>query len=190
MIKVYQLRLRQNTFEVTLKYKGVGVRVTFEEGNVYNGTPARCYTNDPFKQRAIEASSMFQQKEIVLERTITEPGDAKKPAAPKPAVQPAPAKNENAEGNGTSAEGTPAAGTPAADATGVVAYGEGGEGAGADEGGEGTGEGNGDGEKIVFNSLAEAIVYIASHWNQSVRTENEARKVLKEHGLNPTIKRG
>ena len=185
MIKVYQLQLPQNTFEVTLKYKGMGVRVAFEDGNTYNGTPAKCYTNDPFKQRAIEASTMFQNKEIVLERTVEEPGD-KKPAAPKPA-KPTPTPTP-APQNPTPAPQTPTPAPQNPETEGNVGTGEQGE-QGQNPGAE-NGEGADKGESITFNSLAEAIVYVASHFNESVRTENEARKALKEHGINPTIKRG
>ena len=67
-----------------LKYKGVSVRVAFVDVNTYNGTPAKCYTNNPFKQKAIEASQMFKDKEIVLERVVEEASDRKK--AEKPAT--------------------------------------------------------------------------------------------------------
>lgn len=102
MLKIYQLRLPQNTFEVTMKYRGVGVRVAFVDGNNYRDIPAKCYTNDPFKQRAIEASQMFKDKEIVLERTVEEESDRKKAAAQgqngnnpakNPEPTPEPAKN-------------------------------------------------------------------------------------------------
>ena len=78
MLKIYQLRLKQNTFEVTMRYRGVGVRVAFVDGNSYNDIPAKCYTNDPFKQRAIEASQMFKDKDIVLERSVEEESDRQK----------------------------------------------------------------------------------------------------------------
>ena len=40
-----------------------------------------------------------------------------------------------------------------------------------------------------FDSLAAAIVFIAQTWDVEVQTENEARKVFKEHGITPHIKR-
>ena len=95
MLKIYQLRLKQNTFDVTLKYKGVSVRVAFVDGNTYNGTPAKCYTNNAFKQKAIEASQMFKDREIVLERQVEEESDRKiKKVAvhQKPASKPVPLK--------------------------------------------------------------------------------------------------
>lgn len=105
MLKIYQLRLPQNTFEVTLKYRGVGVRVSFTDGNNYRDIPAKCYTNDPFKQRAIEASKMFKDKDIVLERTVAEESDRKKaatepPQAPNPSPDPPQAPNQSPEQTG------------------------------------------------------------------------------------------
>ena len=83
MIKVYLLRKAQNNYEVTIPYKSVKVRLAFTDGNVHNGVPARLYTNNVFKQKAIEASELFKNQEIVLEKTIAEAEDsvAKKPEA-------------------------------------------------------------------------------------------------------------
>ena len=83
MIKVYLLRKAQNNYEVTIPYKSVKVRLAFTDGNVHNGVPARLYTNNEFKQKAIEASQLFKNQEIVLEKTIAEAEDsvAKKPEA-------------------------------------------------------------------------------------------------------------
>lgn len=173
MLKIYQLRKPQNTFEVTLKYKGVGVRVTFVDGNTYNDIPAKCYTSDPFKQKAIENSQMFKNREIVLERivedkapkkqTVSQPvrtqrasriGAPMRPAAPKPEIEP-PSFDESQ-------------GTPVVDATG---------------------EGGGENE-VTFGSLSEAIVSIMQKYGKEVRTESEARKFLKEQGITAHIKKG
>ena len=82
MIKEYQLRKLQNSYEVTLHYKGVKVRVAFTGGNVYNGTMPKFRTDDAFKQKVLEASELFKNKEVVLLRTI-----GTKPAVPKPVIQ-------------------------------------------------------------------------------------------------------
>lgn len=154
MLKIYQLRLKQNSFDVVLKYKGVSVRVAFTDGNTYNGTPAKCYTSDTFKQKAIENSKMFKDREIVLERSVEDEND-RKPAAKKtakPAAKPAP-KPEPAG----------AAPEEKLDADGL--------------------------KKMVF-TLAEAIQYIATNYQQQVQTPNEARAFLKEKGIKATIKNG
>lgn len=174
MLKIYQLRLKQNSFDVVLKYKGVSVRVAFIDGNTYNGTPAKCYTTDAFKQKAIENSKMFKDREIVLERCVEDDNDRKaaaakaarvsmkpkqtpkqtpKPAA-KPAPKPAPAKAE---------EPADAAPEEKLDADGL--------------------------KKMEF-TLAEAIQYIATNYQQQVQTPNEARAFLKEKGIKATIKNG
>lgn len=173
MLKVYRLKLKQNSYEVTIHYKGVGVRVAFTDGNIYNGTPARCYERDPFKQRAIEASPMFKNKEIVIERTVEEKvkttaptsvrasrtsriGAPVKPAAQKPVTPTAPIVDDP--------EPEP---TPVDEAAG--------------EGGS---------ENEVTYSLSEAIVNIMQKYNKEVHTANEARKFLKEQGITAHIKNG
>lgn len=169
MLKIYQLRLKQNTFEVTLKYKGVGVRVAFVDGNTYNGIPAKCYTSDPFKQRAIENSQMFKDKDIVLERTVEEESDRKAAAAKAAAVKSA-RKVAMGAGNGQQPTKTEPVKDP-------------------DPSPGNTGEGDG-GAAMTFDNLGEAIQYIAKTWQIQVQKESEARKVLKEHGINPVIKKG
>lgn len=190
MLKIYQLRLKQNTFEVTLKYKGVGVRVVFEDGNTYNGTPARCHTNDPFKQKAIEASQMFKDKDIVLERQVEEASDrqakhgrtANISSRIKPMAAPA---GKTAAQTSPKVEGTAAEGTVAAPAPEPVAQ------APADTEPATETAPKGDGMKTMeFQNPAEAILYIAQTWQIQVQTEAEARQTLKEHGINPKIKRG
>lgn len=160
MLKIYQLQLPQNSFEVTLKYKGVGVRVAFVDGNNYRNIPAKCYTRDLFKQRAIEASKMFQDKEIVLERSIEEESDRKKAAAAKTAADAANAAKKPEDQTHTTAQ-------PPKDAD-------------ADDGME----------KKVFDNLAEAIQFIATTYQAQVQTPNEARAFLKEKGIKATIKQG
>lgn len=165
MLKIYQLRLKQNTFDVTLKYKGVSVRVAFVDGNTYNGTPAKCYTNNAFKQKAIEASQMFKDREIVLERQVEEESDRK---AKKVAMQQKPANKPVAANKPVTSKPSPAlepVQEPVVTAT------------------EGT-------EKKVFGNLAEAIMFIAQEYKVQVTSASEARKVLKEHGVTATIKNG
>lgn len=180
MLKIYRLKLKQNSYEVTIHYKGVGVRVAFTDGNIYNGTPARCYERDPFKQKAIEASPMFKNKEIVIERIVEEKvktptpssvrvtrasriGAPVKPAAQKPVAQkpatPAAPKIEDPDPE------------PAAPAVGAA--------------GEGSEE-----NEVTFGSLSEAIVSIMQKYGKEVRTESEARKFLKEQGITAHIKKG
>jgi hypothetical protein len=177
MLKIYQLRLKQNSFEVTLKYKGVNVRVAFEDGNTYNGTPAKCYTNNLFKQKAIESSKMFKDKEIVLERQVEEESD-RKAAANKPVLQqkrvqkPAPAKPAPAKPAKPAPKPTPKPETPEPPVDPEPAK-------------------DGDGlEKKTFDNLAEAIQFIANNYQVQVTTPNEARNFLKEHGIKATIKQG
>ena len=185
MLKIYQLRKPQNSFEVTLKYKGVGVRVTFVDGNTYNDIPAKCYTSDPFKQKAIENSQMFKNREIVLERTVEEKEPKKptvsqpvraqrtsrigaqvRPVAPKPAAPVAPKVETPEPPTFEESQGeTPVQETPDA------------------------GEGGGENE-VTFNSLSESIVSIMQKYGKEVRTENEARKFLKEQGITAHIKKG
>ena len=157
MLKIYQLRLPQNTFEVTLKYRGVGVRVSFTDGNNYRDIPAKCYTNDPFKQRAIEASKMFKDKDIVLERTVAEESDRKKDAG-----KTAEGTKEPAKGNDGTVNDPPPTPAPTGD----------------------------DMEKKVFDSLPDAIQFIATTYQTQVQTANEARNFLKEKGIKATIKQG
>lgn len=170
MLKIYQLRLKQNSFDVVLKYKGVSVRVAFIDGNTYNGTPAKCYTTDAFKQKAIENSKMFKDREIVLERCVEDDNDRKAAAAkaarvsmkPKQAPKPA-AKTAPKPAPAKTAEPADAAQEEKLDADGL--------------------------KKMEF-TLAEAIQYIATNYQQQVQTPNEARAFLKEKGIKATIKNG
>lgn len=83
MIKEYQLNKLQNSYEVTLYYKGVKVRVAFTGGNVYKDTKPRFRTDNLFKMKAIEASELFKNKEVVLIRTIGENQASAKPQPKK-----------------------------------------------------------------------------------------------------------
>lgn len=171
MLKVYQLRKPQNTFEVTLKYKGVGVRVTFVDGNTYNDIPAKCYTSDLFKQRAIENSQMYRNREIVLERTVEDESDRKaaRQAARAAARSKKPFWPDNTPQTPKVTEAPvipepPVAPEPPKTDDGL--------------------------KPMTFDNLGEAIQYIATTWQMAVQTENDARKILKEHGIKPTIKKG
>lgn len=173
MIKQYQLCKRQNNFEITLNYKGVKVKVNFSGGNTYKGVLPKCFERDPFKQRAIEASQLFKDKEIVLLRNITEAGDSKpsvavqtkkvsavpksvvkkvvKPAKPSPAPNPpqVPEPPQDPEPPSTTAP-----------------------------------------EAKEFANLGEAILFIAQNYQIQVKTEKEARDILKANGINPVIHKG
>lgn len=183
MLKIYQLRKKQNTFSVTLKYKGVGVRVEFTDGNTYSGTPAKCYTRDPFKQKAIEASQLFKEKEIVLERSIPEAADSKIKvperkvskhigAVVQPVRQPEQVASEKQVIPVQKAPEPEQA--PETEENAVT---------------DNTAEDNGT-SKMTFDNVGEAIQYVAEHYQIEARSEKEARDILKEHGIVPTIKRG
>lgn len=172
MIKQYKLLKKQNNFEIILHYKGVKVRVNFSGGNTYKGIPPKCSERDVFKQKAIENSQLFKDREIVLERTIAEPGDGKQAVAvqtkkekevkPRMAVK---VVKKSAETPATKPQGTL---EPAVEAAGTVA----------------------EGESKEFANLGEAILFIAQNWQVTATTEKEAREILKAHGINPKIKKG
>ena len=168
MIKQYKLNKRQNNFDITLYYKGVKVRVNFSGGNTYKGVLPKCFEKDPFKQRAIEASQMFKNREIVLERTIAEPGDETQAVAvqTKKVVKPAFVSQ-------TKKVVPQAPVQPEPEPAPVVEP-----------------EPAGEGETKDFSNLGEAILYIAQTWQMEAKTEKEAREILKAHGINPKIKRG
>ena len=180
MLKIYRLNKKQNTFEVTLKYKGVGVHVSFVDGNTYNGTPARCHTSDVFKQRAIEASQMFKDKEITLERCVENESDRKREAAKaaaKPQMRSAIVSNTRKPVKPVVPEPEP---TPAPETVKPVVPEP--EPAPAPEPVKD--------ETKEFANLGEAILYIAQTWQMEAKTEKEARDILKAHGINPKIKKG
>ena len=177
MLKIYQLRKKQNSFEVTLKYKGVGVRVSFVDGNTYNDIPAKCYTNDKFKQKAIENSQMFKNKEIVLERQVEEESD-RKAAAKKVALQ-----QKKSEAKQTPKQPTKPAPKPEAPKTEEPAP-------ETQKSAPETPKDSDGLEKKTFDGLAEAIQFIATNYQTQVTSANEARAFLKEHGIKATSKNG
>lgn len=177
MLKIYRLKLKQNSYEVTIHYKGVGVRVAFTDGNIYNGTPARCYERDEFKQRAIEASPMFKNKEIVIERIVEDKVAKAAPVSVRKSLKSrigAPVKSVASKPATTVA---PKVEDPEPETEALVDE--------APDAGEGGGE-----NEVTFNSLSEAIVSIMQKYGKEVRTENEARKFLKEQGITAHIKKG
>lgn len=171
MIKQYQLNKRQNNFEITLNYKGVKVKVSFTGGNTYKGIPATCYEKDLFRQRAIEASQMFKDKEIVLKRTIADASDqkqpvavqAKKAVAPKNVVKKVTKPVSKPDPDPLQAP-DPLPEPPAFDQS--------------------------QGETMEFANLGEAILYVAQNFQAEAKTEKEVREILKANGINPKIKRG
>ena len=173
MTKEYQLRKLQNSYEVTLHYKGVKVRVAFTGGNVYKSKMPTFRTDNLFTMKALEASELFKNKEVVLVRTT---GEAPKPM--KPVAQ------QNKKPVKTGKPGVKAPGTAAAKSQTQAPVQE-----PVNEEPEPDAADSGDGKK-EFASLADAIRFVAEEWQMQVTTEAEARKVLKEHGINPTIKRG
>lgn len=187
MIKQYKLLKKQNNFEITLNYKGVKVKVNFSGGNTYKGVYPKCYERDPFKQRAIEASQMFKDHEIVKERDITEASDKKETVAVQPRkaavrkavvvkkVVPASEKKDVPvqQAPAPQPEQAPAPEIQEPADTAAVT--------------EPTPDGPANKE---FANLGEAILFIAQNWRVEVKTEKEAREILKAHGINPKIKKG
>ena len=57
--------------------------MSFTEGNVHNGVSAKLYTNNVFKQKAIEASALYKSGQVILERSIKEASDEE----PQPITQ-------------------------------------------------------------------------------------------------------
>ena len=157
----YQLNKLQNSYEVTLYYKGIKVRVAFTGGNVYNGTKPRFRTDNLFKMKAIEASELFKNKEVALIRTIGESQASVKAQPQKSNIgKPVMPKKTAAKPQPTpEPEPTPAP-EPVKD------------------------------ETKEFANLGEAILYIAQTWQMEAKTEKEARDILKAHGINPKIKKG
>lgn len=175
MIKVYQLQKAQNNYEVVLYYKGVGVKVLFEDGNTYKGLKPKCYVRDPFRQLVIERSELFKSGEVILERTIPEASDnkQKKPAAKVPISKPdKPVATETSQADAETVE------TSQADEKPTVSDGE-----AADATAEGA-------KDMDFGSLSEAILYVAQNFQQAVSTDKEVREVLKANGIIPHIKKG
>jgi hypothetical protein len=172
MIKEYQLQKKQNSFEVTLHYKGVQVRVAFTGGNVYKGTMPRFRTNDLFKMKAIEASELFRTKEVVVLRTIQE-STSKPPVVvqrKRVGIRTA-TKAAQVTKPAPKAAPSPAPETPVEPETPQDSP--------VDEN-----------ETKEFSNLGEAILYIAQNWQLTATTDKEARDILKAHGINPRIKKG
>ena len=182
MIKLYKLCRRQNNFSITLNYKGVKVRVSFTGGNTLKNIPAKSYVSDPFSQRAIEASQMFINHEIVIEKVIQEPGDNKQPVAVqtrKVVKKTAPLQTNKTPNAGTTAPKPAPKPEPKPDP------------APEDEIPVEPGETDTDGNNTMeFASSGEAILYIAQQWQETAKTEKQAREILKAHGINPKIKKG
>ena len=179
MLKIYRLNKRQNTFEVTLKYKGVKVNVSFVDGNTYNGTPAKCYTNDAFKQRAIEASQMFKDREITIERAVPDEQDRKAEAERKAKMAQVMARKKAAQPTKTvKTEQKPGPSPEPVDDHDPT----------PDPDPDPT-SGN-DSSIKVFDSLNEAILFVAQNYQEQVTDEKEVRELLKAHGINPRIKKG
>lgn len=162
MIKEYRLTVPQNNFICTIPFKGCKVEAKFEHGNVAKGINAKLTTNDPFVQRAVEASDMYG-KLFVLSGTVKEPGDD---AVPTKKTTPAKTTATPAKGGGKGAgkknepkpEPTP---EPAADGD--------------------------DGNKMEFQSVADAIVYINTTYGEEIHTKPEAIAYLEGQGIKATI---
>lgn len=172
MTKEYQLRKLQNSYEVTLHYKGVKVRVAFTGGNVYKSKMPTFRTDNLFTMKALEASELFKNKEVVLVRTTGEAPKPMKPVAQQP-KKPAKSGKPGVKALVTAANTKPKTQAPV-----------------QEPGSETQEPAGGDDDKKEFASLADAIRFVAEEYEVQVTSEAEARKVLKEHGINPTIKRG
>lgn len=166
MIKEYQLTQPQNNFFVTIPYKGCQVEVRFEHGNIAKGIHAKYVTNDKFHQRAIENSEMYG-KLFKLVGKVKEPGDDEEQKRPlanttKKVTTPA-AKGGNTKSGGKKTSEPEPAPAPESDTENK--------------------------NKMTFESVADAIVYIATNYEGTeVRTEEEAIAFLAEHGITAEVK--
>lgn len=169
MTKQYQLNKRQNNFEITLNYKGVKVRVSFTGGNTYKGILPTCYEKDLFRQRAIESSQMFKDREIALKRTIADASDQKQSVAvqTKKVISPKNIGKKMTKSVAPAPEPEPAPEPPTFE--------------------ESQGE---SGQTMEFANLGEAILYVAQNFKAEAKTDKEVRDILKANGINPKIKRG
>ena len=170
MTKQYQLNKRQNNFEITLNYKGVKVRVSFTGGNTYKGILPTCYEKDLFRQRAIESSQMFKDREIALKRTIADASDQKQSVA----VQTKKVVASRNIGKKMTKPVTPAPEPETVDPELLRQL--------NDE--------NDGGQTMEFANLGEAILYVAQNFKAEAKTDKEVRDILKANGINPKIKRG
>ena len=64
-MKEYILRKARSSCSLDIIHKGVRVRLLFADGNALSGIPPRLYTDDEFKQEAIESSKYFADGVIV-----------------------------------------------------------------------------------------------------------------------------
>lgn len=199
MLKVYHLMMKQNTFEITMKYKGVGVRVEFVDGNTYNGTPAKCYTRDAFKQRAIEASQMFKNRDIVLARAVVEDSDRKAEAkkaelmlqrrnARAAVANTQPLRTEPVKEPATDSQGTDKGADKTPKTKNEPKTTKKGKTENVDTEAPADEQPKNENEK-AFESLEEAILFVAQTYNEEVSTEEEVREILESHGLTFTIQK-
>ncbi len=177
MIKIYQLRSLQNNYIVSVPFKGVRVRCEFKNGNIAKGIYARLYTNDRFKQMALEQSELYGNTWVLVEKIKEADDDVVKPAVKKPekiadSVAPKQTKQEEKP-----VEAAPE--TQTAKGESVEA---------AEAAGEKT-QGEKDGQ-LEFANLGEAVLYIAQNFNQQVQSASQARKVLSENGIKAIIHNG
>ena len=167
MIKVYQLTQPQNNFFCAIPYKGCLVEVKFEHGNVVKGIFAKFTTNDKFYQRAIEASEMYG-KLFKLVETFKEPNDDE--------------EQKKALANTVKKVATPAAGGNKGKTGGKKTNPE------PDPEPDPEPE-PGNKKKITFESVADAIVYIATNYEGTeVHSEEEAIAFLAEHDITAEVK--
>ena len=169
MIKVYQLTMPQNNFIVTIPFKGCQVNAQFKAGNVAKGIFARLYTNDKFMQRALESSEMFGKIYKVVE-TVREPEDDEQNPAPEVSGQQSgqskPEKKKDVKKTSKKSEDEPEAEPEAeADATTEQAA----------------------NDKKAFDSVAEAILFIATNYGKEVKTKGEAIAFLAGQGITAVI---
>lgn len=159
MIKIYELKALQNNYIVSLNFKGVKVRCEFKDGNIAKQIHARLFTNDRFKQMAIEQSEL-NGKMWQLVKSIPEPDDNKpKQSTDKPAAKP-----QGADSDGQDAK------TP-------------------EEGQDLPADGQA-GNTKEFANVAEAIMYIATTYNEQVTNASQARKLLADKGIKAVIHNG
>ena len=75
MMKEYILRKARSSCSLDIIHKGVRVRLLFADGNALSGIPPRLYTDDEFKQEAIESSKYFADGVIVAAHGGGDSGD-------------------------------------------------------------------------------------------------------------------
>jgi hypothetical protein len=75
MIKVYEMK-GMNACKMSTEYRGVNIKLSFENGNVSSGRNARLTTDNRFVQDAIEALPIFGTKVVLahsVEKTVVQP---------------------------------------------------------------------------------------------------------------------